>query len=285
MKKQLSIVVPAYNEEKIIDHIIDELKKELEKIPELEYEIIIINDCSIDKTGIILEKIPGIKLINHDKNKGYGASLKGGIKESKFDWILIIDADGTYPISSIPELLNYIPEYDMTVGARKIYRPFYGKPAKWILNKLASYLAESKVMDLNSGMRIFKKEMALKFWGLFPERFSFSSTLTMVCLTNNYSLKYVKIDYLKRSGKSKLKPIKSFKQFAGLITKLSLYFKPLKIFVPISVFLFLAGALIFIYSAVFTDKILDATTAIFIISSIQILAIGMIADLIVKTHK
>jgi len=134
-------------------------------------------------------------------------------------------------------------------------------------------------------MRIFKKEIALNFWELYPERFSFSSTLTMVCLTNSYSLKYIKIDYLKRNGKSKLKPIKSFKKFTGLIMKLALYFNPLKVFMPLGFLLLSAGIFVFIYSAICLPKILDFTTAIFIVSSIQMFAIGMMADLIVKTNK
>ena len=111
---------------------------------------------------------------------------------------MIIDADGTYPTNYVSELLSQVPEYDMVVGARKKYRPVLGRPAKWFLNKFVSYLTSSKVFDLNSGMRIFKKEIPLNFWNLFPERFSFSSTLTMACLTNGYSLKNVKIDYNKQ---------------------------------------------------------------------------------------
>jgi len=285
MEKQISIVVPVYNEEKIVGQVIENFKKELIKIPDLEYEIITINDASTDKSKDALEHITGIQLINHEQNKGYGASLKTGIKNAKFGWILIIDADGTYPVNSIPDLLNYVPEYDMVIGARKKYRPILGKPAKWFLNKFASYLTNTKVLDLNSGMRIFKKEIPLNFWNLFPERFSFSSTLTMVCLTNGYSLKNVKIDYLKRNGKSKLKPIKSFRNFTGLIMKLALYFNPLKVFIPLSLFLFFIGVFAFVYSILFLPEVLDFTTAIFIVSSIQMLAIGMIADLIVKTNK
>jgi glycosyltransferase involved in cell wall biosynthesis len=285
MKKQLSVIIPVYNEEKIVNQVIEYLKRELVKIPELEYEIIAINDASTDKSEIAIKSITEIQLINHKQNKGYGASLKTGIKNAKFEWIMIIDADGTYPTSSIPELLNCVPEYDMVVGARKKYRPAIGRPAKWFLNKFAGYIANTKVVDLNSGMRIFKKEIPLNFWNLFPERFSFSSTLTMVCLTNGYSLKNIKIDYLKRNGKSKLKPFKSFKKFIKLIVKLALYFNPLKVFIPLSLLLFFAGLFIFVYSAIFLPKILDFTTAICMVSSIQMLAIGMVADLIIKTNK
>jgi len=276
----LSIIIPVYNEEKAIKQTIKDLKKQ-----NLDCEIIVVNDASTDKSKEILENINGIKLINHPYNKGYGAALKTGIKESKNEWILIIDADGTYPTESISEMIKHTNKYDMIIGARKKYRPFYGKPAKWFLNKFASYLTESKVLDLNSGLRIFKKQIVLDFWNLFPERFSFTSTLTMVCLVHDYKVKNIKINYFKRKGKSKLKLIKSFKKFFGLVIKLALYFRPLKIFVPLSFTLFLVGIIIFFYSLFFTPKILDTTTAIFIISSIQILAIGMLADLIVKTTK
>ena len=284
-KKQLSVIVPVYNEEKIVNQIINNLKTELNKITDLKYEIIVINDASTDKSEELLKQQNEIKLLNHLKNKGYGASLKTGIKEAQYNWIMIIDADGTYHVEPISEMIKHIPEYDMVVGARKKYRPFYGRPAKWFLNKLASYVAEAKVIDLNSGMRIFKKETVLKFWGLYPDRFSFSSTSTMVCLTNDYTLKYVTIDYAKRHGKSKLKPIKSFKNFIGLIVKLTLYFNPIRVFVPISLIPFFLGVIVFFYSLFFTPKILDTTTAILVVSAIQILAMGMISDLIVKLYK
>ena len=280
----LSVIVPVYNEEKAATETIKSLKEQLDKL-NLSYEIIVVNDASTDKTKEFLEKINGITLLNHPYNEGYGASLKTGIKHSKGSWILIIDADGTYPVKAIPELIKNIAKYDMIIGARKKYRPFYGKPAKWFLNKFASYLTENKVEDLNSGLRVFKKQIALDFWSLFPERFSFSSTLTMVCLTNGYRVKNIEIDYLKRKGKSKLRPVKSLKKFTGLIIKLALYFRPLKVFIPLSLALFILGIMVFFYSMLFTPKILDATTAIFIISSIQMLAIGMIADLIIRAGK
>lgn len=281
MQKSLSIIIPAYNEEKAIEQTIQGLKNELNRL-DLDYEIIVVNDASTDKTKNVLKNIEGIKILEHKNNKGYGASLKTGIKESKYEWILIIDADGTYPAESIPEMTKYIPEHDMVIGARKKYRPFYGKPAKWFLNKFASYLSEVKVHDLNSGLRIFRKQIVLEFWSFFPKRFSFTSTLTMICLIDDYRIKNIKIDYLKRRGKSKLKPVQSFKRFTGLIIKLALYFRPLKVFIPLSFILFLLGLIVFFYSLLFTPKILDTTTAIFIISSVQMLAIGMIADLITK---
>jgi len=279
--KKISAIIPAYNEEEAIEKTIKDLKNELNNL-DLEYEIIIINDASTDKTGEVLNEIDGIKVIKHFKNMGYGASLKTGINESKYDHILILDADGSYPPEALREMIGHASGHDMVVGARKKYRPFYGRPAKWFLNRFASYLAEEKIPDLNSGMRIFKKDIVLDNWHLFPEKFSFSSTLTMVCLTNKYRVKNVKINYLKRKGKSKLKPVKSFRKFTGLVARLALEFNPLKVFVTLSVILFVLGMGVFLYSWLVGPKILDVTIALLIISSLQALILGMLADLIIK---
>jgi len=288
MKKQLSIIIPVYNEEKAIDQTIEGLKKELEKISDLEYEIIAVNDASTDKSREILEKIEGIQIINHPHNRGYGAAIKTGFSQSRANFILITDADGTYPNESISELIKYIPEYDMVVGARtgkgaKI--PLIRKPAKWILNKLANYLTGVKIPDLNSGLRIMNKLLVEKFLYILPDGFSFTSTITLAGLTNGYRIKYIPITYSKRTGKSKFKPIKDTSNFFQLIVRTILYFNPLKVFIPLSLLLILMGALVLVYSYIFTSKILDTTVAIIIMSAIQTLAIGMLADLITKIHK
>ena len=123
-KLNISIIIPVYNEEKAIGKVIDDIKKTMDQT-KYSYEILVVDDASTDKSKDILEHINKIKIINHEQNKGYGASLKTGIKNAKFEWILIIDADGTYPANSISELLNYTPEYDMVIGARKKYKPFW----------------------------------------------------------------------------------------------------------------------------------------------------------------
>ena len=285
--KNLSAIIPAYNEEKIIKQTIEGLKKELAKL-DLNCEIIVVDDGSTDKTKEILEKIKGIKLINHPENRGYGAALKTGIKQSQSELILIIDADGTYPSESIPELIKHISDYDMVTGARTGKRakiPLIRKPAKWTINKLANYLSGTKIPDLNSGLRIIKRPLLEKFILILPDGFSFTTTITLAALTNGHRVKYIPIDYHKRIGKSKIRPIRDTLNFFQLIIRTVLYFDPLKIFIPLSAILFLLGLAVFIYSYSFAPEVLDTTTAIFIISSMQILAVGLIADLVVKTRK
>jgi len=284
--KKISIVIPTYNEAGGIEQTIRGLKKELSEL-NLEYEIIVVNDGSEDKTEEILKKIPWIQLINHPTNKGYGAALKTGIKRSEGELIMIIDADNTYPSEATPELIKHISNYDMVVGARvgknaKI--PLIRKPAKYFLNKLANYLSETKIPDLNSGLRIMKRDFIEKFIPILPNGFSFTTTITLGALTNGYSVKYIPINYSKRVGKSKFRPIRDTLNFFQLVIRTVLYFNPLKVFAPLSLILFLAGVIILIYTYFFTPKILDITVAIIIISSIQMLAIGMLADLISKKH-
>lgn len=285
MKDFISIVIPAHNEEKSIQETLEKISGVMKKT-EFPFEIITINDGSTDNTEKILEKISGIKVVKNAVNKGYGASLKIGIKKAEGNWIFIIDADGSYPVKSIPEFLKHMGSYDLITGARVgTYKPFYGKPAKWFLNKFAGYLTNSKVLDLNCGMRLFKKECALDFFNILPDKFSFTSTQMMACLSNSYNVKFIPIEYYKRKGKSKLKPIKSFFEFIMLLTRMSVYFNPLKIFLRLSFALFLASAAVLLYSAAYLEKILDTTITILFISSVQMLILGMIAELIVKSRK
>lgn len=273
----ISIVIPVFNEEENIEGIIDELKQTLP-----EAEIIIVDDKSTDKSLEVAKKT-GVKVMAHDFNLGYGAAIKTGIKKARNKTIGIIDADATYSPKDFLKLLKYADEYDMVVGAReKSGIPVIRKPAKWFLNKLANYLSDRKIPDLNSGLRIFRRGAALRFFNILPSGFSFTTTLTLAMLSNNYSIKYISISYYKRKGKSKIRPIHDTWNFIQLIIRTILYFNPLKVFLPISLFLFLLGLFILFYSYFFTPKLMDISTVIIIMTSIQVAVIGLLADLINK---
>lgn len=279
---KVSILIPIYNEEDSVSETIEQIKKTMVQTNH-KYEIIAIDDCSKDNSGKILDQIKNIKVIHHIKNKGYSASLKTGIKAAKGDWIVIIDADGTYPVNEIPNLLRYTDKYDMVVGARKgkhVKIPLFRKPAKWFLNIVASYIAGRKILDLNSGLRAFKKEIALRFWNLFPDGFSFTSTITLACLTNNLDVKYVPIDYRKRKGKSSIKP-KHFIMFCNILIRMTTYFKPLKIFLPISVIFLILGISKGTFDFINQGKI-GAAAVTTVLAAIQIGFLGLLAELIIK---
>lgn len=285
----ISVIIPVYNEAAYIENTIAEVHDVLKAHSFKLYDVIVVDDGSDDETVEILKNSElDFHLIVHEQNRGYGAALKSGIRKSTNEIICITDADGTYPIKDIPRLYEHIKDYDMVVGARTgedVNIPWVRRPAKWLLRKLANYLTEFKIPDLNSGLRIFRKRDAQHFMGILPKGFSFTTTITLAMLTNDMRIKYVPIDYMRRKGKSKIKPIRDTLNFIQLILRTVLYFNPLKVFVPIAFLFFLSSIGVLVYSALFMEKILDATVVIFFVASIQMLSIGMIADIIDKRGK
>lgn len=279
----VSVIIPAKNEERGVAKTLEELGGVLRQ-NNFNYEIIVVDDASTDMTGKIAQE-KGVKVITHDFNRGYGASIKTGVHQSSYEVILITDADGTYPVEEVPNILKYMENYDMVVGARVGYKvkiPLLRRPAKWMLAKLANYLSESNIVDLNSGLRAIKKEIFVKFNRLLPDGFSLTTTITLAMLTYGYQVKYIPINYDYRVGRSKIRPFRDFLNFFLLIIRTSLLFNPLKIFLPMSFILCLLGIFIFFYSLFFLPYTLDITAVVLVIGGIQLLAIGMIADLINK---
>jgi glycosyltransferase involved in cell wall biosynthesis len=279
----VSVVIPAYNEEEGIEKVLTELKSlDLGK----NSEIIVVDDGSTDKT-FARASIQGVKVIRHEQNLGYGAALKTGIRHAKNGIIVIIDADGSYPTKNIPLVLENVKDADMVVGARvgkKVHIPLFRRPAKWFINKLANRLSGTRIPDLNSGLRAMRKEILERFYSIIPNGFSFTTTLTLAFLTNGYSVKFIPIEYYKRKGKSKIHPIKDTFNFIQLVIRTVMYFEPLKIFLPLSLFFFIASATVLIVSWLL-GRLMDVTTIILFVAGVQLLAIGMIADLIDKRER
>jgi len=288
--EKLSIIIPVFNEEGCLKETIQQMDKLIE-ISDFEFEIIFVNDRSTDKSNVILESLtkPSYKVLTHESNQGYGAALKTGIKNVSSEYICITDADGTYPNHEIPRLLNCLKDdCSMVVGARTgdiVNVPLMRRFPKWLLCKLANYLSGYKIPDLNSGLRVMKKKDVERFLNILPDGFSFTTTITLAMLTNNMQVRYIPINYYSRTGKSKIRPIYDTLNFIQLIIRTVLYFNPLKVFIPLSMFLVLFAFLVLICSWVLTGKAMDVTFGVTIMSSVMVLAIGMLADLIDKRLK
>ena len=277
----ISVVIPVYNEEEAIGAVLDEL---IEILEDKAYEIIAVDDGSTDNTVKAVQEKP-VTLIQHPRNIGYGAAIKTGIKNATNDVIVIIDGDGSYPVNAIPELLKEAEEYDMVVGARvgkEVKIQLYRRPAKWFLSKLANYLADTKIPDLNSGMRIFRRKEVEKFYNILPNKFSFTTTITLAYHTTGLLVKYVPINYYKRAGKSKIRPFKDGFNFIMLILRTITYFNPLKVFLPVSFVFFGAAILVFLYSTLVMGRFMDVTTVILVVAAIQTVLFGLLADLVVR---
>lgn len=282
----VTVVIPAYNEQRAIGDVLHELQ-EVMSACDLVYEIIVIDDGSRDETANIARRCPGVTVIHHRQNRGYGAALKTGLRHAKHDLICITDADGTYPNQRIPELSKRLQneEYDMVVGARvgaNVSIPLVRRPAKWALGRLANYVAGESIPDLNSGLRVFRRGVVMRFVAILPDAFSFTTTITLALLTNRYLVDYVPIDYFARVGKSKIRPIQDTLNFVGLVWRIALYFAPLKLFMPLSALLFLAALVWGIFTLVVLGQLADVSTLVIVMTAFQIAMIGLLAELMNK---
>ena len=274
----ISIILPSYNESKVIADVISDIKFELNKM-NADYEIIVINDSSADDT----EKIAlqsGVKVISHPYNMGNGAAIKTGIRNCNGDLVVLMDSDGQHKAHDISKMLKFSNHYDMIVGARidnksgSIHRNF----ANRIFNIFASYITHFKVRDLTSGFRIIKKNIVTKFLYLLPNTFSYPSTLTLALIRSGYSVKYVPVTVEKRIGKSKIKIFSDGIRFLVIILKIGTLFSPLRVFIPISASFFAIGLWHLCYKVFYLDgKYTDFTIFMFIVSII-IFLLGLISE-------
>lgn len=284
----VSIVVPCFNEANAIAPVLERLAQALKTLP-CPFEIIVVDDGSTDGSAGKIDPDRFV-LLRHDTNRGYGAALKTGARHARYDLIALIDADGTYPAERIPELVRLCADCDMAVGARtgkdaKI--PPIRRPAKWILNMLANYISGHRIADLNSGLRVVRRKLWERYERFFPNGFSLTTTITLASLTNGYRVTFLPIEYHYRVGKSKIRPVRDTINFFILVLRTVLYFDPLKVFAPASLALFLASLLVggttLLLSNVFhIGKFMDVSTLVLLVTALQLLAIGVLADLITK---
>ena len=278
----VSVIIPAYNEEGGVGEVVRATRQILTRA-KIQHEVLVVDDGSQDHTALRAYQA-GAKVIPMGENRGYGASIKAGMRQAKYDLIAITDADGTYPVEELPVLVQMTKNADMVVGART--KPGAAIPSlrripKWLLGKWANYLADRKIPDLNSGLRVFRKTVALRYEGLFPNGFSFTTTITLALECHGYIVKYRPIDYALRVGKSKIKPIQDTFNFFSLVLRVVMYFKPLKIFIPLSGIIFLV-ALAQAADAAIHQAALPSSTLFLLVAGVQVAALGLLADLLVK---
>ncbi len=278
----LSVVIPAYNEEGAVRSTIEDVRNALAPTG-IPYEIIVIDDGSEDNTR--QEAIDAGATVDYNQvNSGYGASLKRGVKQTKHEYVAILDADGTYPAHYLPDMLAQCRDQDMIVGDRGASMknvPMIRKPAKFLLNKFASFLAERKLNDLNSGLRVFRRSELIPFLPLLPQNFSFTTTITLCMSSNGKRMLYTPIEYGKRVGKSKIRPV-DFINFIILVLRISVLFNPLRVFIPLGLVFFGIGTLKLIYDLFLMNV---SETAIFsMLAAFMIWSLGLIADMISRLH-
>jgi len=230
--KEISVVIPAYNEEKGIAGVLANLREVLEKNG-FTYELIVVNDGSYDKTSEIVRQFPVI-LIENPHNSGYGFSIVRGFGAAKYEYVAIIDADGSYPAEALPEMAAKMDEgYDMVVGARQ-GKHYWESPfkamARFFFKALSEYAAAKKIDDINSGLRIMRKSRVAPFIGDTCSTFSFTTSLTLILMLNGLYVKYLPIQYLPRKGDSKIKLFRDTLRAGQVIIEAVVKYNPIKFY-------------------------------------------------------
>lgn len=221
----ISIILPAYNEELAIGKVIDDVRLIMSKNGS-EFEIIVVDDGSTDQTYEIARS-RGVRLYRHPNNRGVGSARKTGILNARGEIIAMLDADDTYPAEGILELLKFIPAYDQVIGAR-VNECGRLKFVRWLVKKslfcLAAVSARQKIADLNSGLRIVKKDIIMRYFHLIPDGFSCVTTMTLIFLYNGHTVKFIPTEYRHRIGKSKFNIFKDTFVILSTIIRLRLKF-------------------------------------------------------------
>jgi glycosyltransferase involved in cell wall biosynthesis len=246
------------------------------------FEILVIDDGSMDNTADMAES-QGVEVIRHEENLGSGASRKTGIRASQGEWILMIDADATYPADAIPKILGPLQSFPQVIGARTVERGSHRllrSLAKEAIRRLASFIVGKRIPDLNSGLRAFRKSEMQQFLYLIPDGFSCVSSMTLAYLANGLSVKFVPIQYFDRIGRSKFRPISDTYRYLLTVIRIVAYFAPLNVFMPLCLLLLSMGVVKGVVDLFWTGTLQESDIILFL-TGIIIGAIGILADLIV----
>ncbi|MBG0813361.1 glycosyltransferase family 2 protein [Planomonospora sp. ID82291] len=289
----VTIVLPCYNEQ---DHVIDEVERICRAMDGsgYTYELVAVDDCSTDATLARLQeaapRFPNMRIRAFHRNGGSGTVRRIGTQEARGEIVVWTDADMTYPNERIPELVQLLdkdPGIDQVVGARTTEEgshKFLRVPAKWVIRKIAEWLAGQKIPDLNSGLRAFRKSVARPYLRLLPPGFSCVTTITLSFLSNQHDVYYLPIEYSKRAGTSKFSFVSDAYRYILQVLRMVMYFNPLKVLMPPAIWLVAIGLAKGVYDNVKTPFYLANNTIIIFVTGLLIGSLALLADLIVRSR-
>jgi glycosyltransferase involved in cell wall biosynthesis len=289
----VTVVLPCYNEQ---DHVTAELDRISEALDAsgLSYELLAIDDASTDDTLAVLReaepRLPRMRVLAFRRNGGSGTVRRIGTQRARGRIVVWTDADMTYPNERIPELVRILledPTYDQVVGARTTEEgshKWLRTPAKWFIRKIAERLSNERIPDLNSGLRAFRREVALPYLRLLPPGFSCVTTITLAFLSNQHDICYVPISYAKRAGRSKFHFVKDAYRYILQVLRMVMYFDPLKVLMPPALWLLLAGIVKAVVDMVRHPFYFPASTVLTVLSAMIIGSMALMADLVVRSR-
>lgn len=289
----VTIVLPCYNER---EHVVAEIERITTAMDASghAYELLVIDDKSTDDTLAVLEgvrpRFPHMRLMPFQRNGGSGTARRIGSREAHGEIVVWTDADMTYPNDRIPEFVDHLlanPGCDQVVGARRTEEGTHKVlrvPAKWVIRKFAERLSGTSIPDLNSGLRAFRRSVSLPYLRLLPPGFSCVTTLTLSFLSNQHPVDYIDIDYAKRSGQSKFHPLRDAYRYILQVLRMTMYFNPLKVLMPVSLWLLAIGLVKAVVDLVVPPVYIPVNTVLIILTGLIIGAVALLADLIVRSR-
>ena len=291
----VSVVLPVFNERGHLAEEVDRIVAGLDA-SDLAWEIVIVDDASTDGSGTLLsdEVVPRLTAGGHDVhlirnavNRGSGGSRRIGTRAAQGELVVWTDVDMTYPNDQIPELVAELHRtgVDQVVGARTSEQgttKALRVPAKWFIRRLAQYLADTPIPDLNSGFRVFRRDVAKPYLHLLPRGFSCVTTMTMTFLANDHAVGYVPIEYRLRAGESKFHPWHDTKRYLLQVVRMVLSYNPLRVFAPLGLLLLLIGVGKLGFDLATKDLRVTTNALLVLFAAFQVLAIGLLADLVVR---
>lgn len=283
---EVSIVLPMHNEVGHAEAEIQRIRDSMDASGR-SYEIIVIDDASTDGTTEVLQGGDGYRLIVLPTNRGSGYARKIGTRAARGEVVVWTDADMTYPNHEIPQLVDELDGHDQVVGARTSEQGTHRwarVPAKWFIRMLAQYLAATRIPDLNSGFRAFRRATALPYLHLLPTGFSCVTTITMAFLSNGHSVHYVPIEYRERAGTSKFHWRRDTARYGLQVVRMIMTFNPLRFFMPLGGLLMLTAFGKIVFDVIDKDFRISSNAIILTIVAFQVVAIGLLADLVSRVN-
>ncbi len=283
MVKEASVIIPAFNEETGIGPLLETMLKSglLDR-----FEVIVIDDGSTDNTAAIVSGYP-VRLVKHGVNKGYGASLKTGIRKSSCDKVMMLDSDGQHDPVYLDTMLSMLDDAEMVIGERnsESFQVSNRKSGKWLIRKTGEFLVDQKLPDFNSGLRGFRRDLIMNLLHIMPNGFSFSTTSTLAFLKEGYTIGTFPIFVSERIGRnSSVKFFKDGSKTFLLMFRIIMLFNPLKVFFPGSLVFVLAGIFwgligYFVYFRIPNSSIIMLTLGMFLFF------FGLLADQIALLNR
>lgn len=286
-KIDVTVVLPIHNEEICLAEELDRIKTHLDASG-LTWELIAVDDASTDSSPQILDAHPWVRRITLKFNKGSGTARRLGSGAARGDVVVWTDADMTYPNDQIADLVRQLGDADQIVGARTSEEGTHKAlrvPAKWVIRQLAQKLTDTKIPDLNSGFRAFRREAMLPYLPLLPTGFSCVTTITVAMLSDDREVRYIPIPYAKRAGRSKFMPIKDTYRYLLQVLRMITFFNPLRVFFPLGLTLLVIGILKVVFDMIDHPFRLAGNTVLILLGGLQVVVLGLLADLVVARTK